>query len=675
MEVGIGPMPRDRFRNTFEAVPSRSRVLMPAATICAGLWLAAVVAGASGLGDASLNAIRIVGFAVTIVLLFLLRREHTGLRRLASTDALTGLVNYRSFHETLEAEVERARAVGRPLALVILDLDDFKAVNDELGHPFGDKILRSVGSVLTGSVRLDDTAARIGGEEFGLILPAADAADAFAVAERARGAIAALSDERVEIACSAGIAAFPADAEDAAGLTQLADSALYWAKRGGKHRTRRFDPGHSPATWTSRQRAEVEELLASDRPVVSVFQPIVSLANGRLVGYEALARFESSSQRSPDVWFAQAHGCGLGPELEAAAITAALEPPSRPYEIHLAINVSPSALSSPAVQRSLRGDLTGLVIEITEHEFVPDDESLAPTLADLRARGAQIAIDDAGAGHAGLKQLMRVRPDIVKLDRALIRDIHTDPARMALVESFVRFARDVGATVCAEGIETLDELAVIADLDVQWGQGYALGRPAEPWARVPTDAAELCRSALAETFRSMPTERHPHGSSDRRLVHVSARLAGARSTRDLETALALIAAELDASKVCLSAWRGDVKILETLAETGETLEDETRFAISDYPLSERVLSEQKAVQVVVGDPDSDPREVELLLELGERSLLMVPVVCRGESLGMIEAYRSEERAWTRSEINRARVVANQFSAVIPGLEPAVHAVA
>ena len=265
-------------------------------------------------------------------------------------------------------------------------------------------------------------------------------------------------------------------------------------------------------------------------PIACVFQPVVSLASGRVVGYEALARFPGSSMRTPDIWFAQAHGCGLGPELEAAAIRAAMEPLGRPLDAHLAINVGPSALSTEAVQRTLRGNLEGIVVEITEHEFVPDDDSLQAAVADLRQRGAQIAIDDAGAGHAGLKQLMRVRPDIVKIDQALIRDIHTDPARMALVESFVRFARDVGATVCAEGIESLDELAVLADLDVQWGQGYALARPSEPWVEIAPEAAELCRTALAETFRSMPAEHHPLGSSDRRLVHVSARLAGARTT-------------------------------------------------------------------------------------------------------------------------------------------------
>ena len=126
---------------------------------------------------------------------------------------------------------------------------------------------------------------------------------------------------------------------------------------------------------------------------------------------------------------------------------------------------------------------------------------------------------------------MAVRPDIVKLDRALIPHIHNDVARMALVESFVRFARDVGATVCAEGIESLDELAVLADLDVEWGQGFVLARPEAPWTDVSPIAAEVCRMALAESFHSLPTEHQPVGASDRRLVHVSARLAAAGTAR------------------------------------------------------------------------------------------------------------------------------------------------
>jgi diguanylate cyclase (GGDEF)-like protein len=642
-------------------------VLIPAAVVACGLlWLGAMTVAGSQLRGSGLIALGVAGLLLFGALLLLIQSQHKRLVSLAATDALTGLANHRCFHETLGFEIERAGELGRPVALVTLDLDNFKAVNDTHGHPYGDTVLSSVGSALRAAIRANDTAARVGGEEFALVLPGTDAETAFAVAERARHNIAAIGVRGLELSCSAGIAAFPADADDPSALCQLADSALYWAKRGGKRRTRRFDPDHSPATWSGRQRAEIEALLAQAQPIHPVFQPVVSLANGRIVGYEALARFPGSSRRAPDVWVAQAHGCGLGPELEAAAISAALEPIGRPFDTHLAINVSPSALSTPIVQRTLSGSLEGIVVEITEHEFVPDDDSIQEAVADLRERGARIAIDDAGAGHAGLKQLMRVRPDIVKLDQALIRDIQTDPARMALVESFVRFARDVGATVCAEGIESLDELAVIADLDVQWGQGYALARPSEPWAGVDRTAAELCRTALAETFRSLPAEGHPVGASDRRLVHLSARLAGVRTRADLESTLTLIAAELGASQVALSAWHAEAAALETLAETGEP-EEQRLFAIDEYPLSARVLREQEAVQVVVGDPDSDPSEVELLLALGERSLLMVPVVCRGESLGLIEAYRADERAWTRAEINRARVVANQFASVIPTL--------
>ena len=469
-----------------------------------------------------------------------------------------------------------------------------------------------------------------------------------------------------QLSCSAGVAAFPGDAEDPSALILLATSALQWAKRGGKRRTRRYDPAHAPATWTDRQRTEIEELLALDRPITPVFQPVVSLASGRIIGYEALSRFGGPNSRTPDVWFAQAHGCGLGAKLEAVAIRAAMEPLGRPLETHLAINVSPSALASDGVQEALGEHMHGVVVEITEHEFVPDDDLLAASVTDLRDRGAMIAIDDAGAGHAGLKQLMAVRPDIVKLDRALTRNIHTDVARMALVESFVRFARDVGATVCAEGIESLDELAVLADLDVEWGQGYVLARPEAPWTDVSPIAAEVCRLTLAESFHSLPTENQPVGASDRRLVHVSARLAAAGSARDLEGALALIAAELGSSKVCLSALDPDDGTLRTLVENGEP-SAETVFRLDDYPLSAEVLRDQTPVQTLAGDPESDPSEVALLLGLGERSVLIVPVVSRGESIGIIEAYRRDERAWTRAEVNRARVIANQFASVIPSL--------
>ncbi len=669
---GVAPplhMLGKRGSNTGDAIPARSRALIAAAAACGLLWVAAVIVAALQIDGPTLIVLGGAGVLVTVALLLLVQRQHSRLRSLAGTDALTGLANHRRFHETLAEELARARELGGPVALVVLDLDNFKPVNETHGHPYGDEVLRAVGAALRAAVPPGGQAARIGGAEFGLILPGSDSDAAFEVAERARSAVAAVPVHGFELTCSAGVAGFPVDAENPSTLSQLASSALYWAKRGGKRRTRRFDPEHSPATWDERQRLEVEELLSLARPVLPAYQPVVSLASGRVIGFEALARFPGEHRRSPEVWFAQAHGCGLGAPLEAAAIHAALEPLGRPFDTHLAINVSPSALGSDAVQGALAGSLEGIVVEITEHEFVPDDDQLARAVADLRERGAKIAIDDAGAGHAGLKQLVSVRPDIVKLDKALTWGIHRDVARMALVESFVRFARDVGATVCAEGIESLDELAVLADLDVEWGQGYVLAHPDAPWPEVSPVASEVCRLALADSFDSLPTEHQPVGASDRRLVHLSARLAAADTPRDLEGALALIAAELGSSKVCLSAYHAEEQMLETLVENGERT-DETRFKLVDYPLSGAVLRDQVPVQTLVGDPDGDPHEAALLLELGERSVLMIPVVSRGESIGIIEAYRTDERAWTRAEVNRARVIANQFASVIPALSRA-----
>jgi len=640
----------------------RRGLLLAAAVGFGILWICVVALASGAIHGGALIVLGSLGVLLTGALLPLLDRQEVELQGLADTDALTGLANHRAFHAALEAELQRAKRDRRHLAVIALDLDNFQAVNDLHGHPFGDEVLSAVGEQLHGVVRKDDVAARTAGEEFALLLPGADGELAYRVAERAREAVAGVEVPGLELSASAGVATFPADAEDASSLSQLAAGALYWAKRRGKHRTGRFDPGHVPLAWTEQQASEVRALLGQAHPIRSVFQPVVALASGHLVGYEALARFTESSGRSREAWFAQAHGCGLGPELEAAAIRAALEPVGRPPDTHLALNISPSAMASDPVIEVLPTDLTGIVIEVTEHEFVPDDDTLTSVLAGMRERGARIAIDDAGAGYAGLRQVMRVRPDIVKLDRELTRDIHADLARMALIESFVRFARRIGATVCAEGVESLDEVPVLGDLDVQWGQGYALAPPAGPWASVSPVAAEVCRAALTQTLRTGPPVEGRITAGDRRLEHLSARLAGVRSPEDLEGVLALIAGELHADNVCLSRFRPEEGVVETLAES-EPYEYQ-RFSLAEYPLTASVLREQVAAQVLVSDPDSDPSEVKLLLAQGRGSMLITPVVSRGESLGTVEAYSETERPWTRTEINRARIIANQFGSVI-----------
>ncbi len=637
-------------------------------TAIAGALLLAVafLLGHSALESQALRTLSGTALVLTCILIGLVaHRQSTELRNLAQTDHLTGLTNHRGFHELLTKELVRAQRNVQQLSLVSIDLDDFKAVNDAHGHPYGDRVLKGVGAQLRGCIRDGDTAARVGGEEFALILPATPSEAAYGIAERARAAISRVPVHGMKLHCSAGIATYPADAEDAATLHQFSDGALYWAKTAGKQRTRRFDADRVKRPLSQRQSEEIRALLERPGAIRPVYQPVVALSTGRLVGYEALARFPAAPARPTAAWFAMAHACGLGPGLEAAAIQAALEPLGRPPGTHLALNVSPSVVLSAVVQDALPDDLSEIVIEVTEHEALSEDEAVREALRDLRARGARVAVDDAGAGYSGLKQLTQVQPDIVKLDRILTEGIHGDPARMALVESFVRFARRTGALVCAEGIETLDEIAALADLDVEWGQGYALGRASEPWAKVPVHAARVCRAGLDEAMRPVPVAQETIVAGDRGLERISARFAATRTKHDLEDALPLLAAEINADSLALSRLHPEEGVLETLAETRK--EHRTLFDLSEYPLTVQVLRTQEAVQVMIGDPETEPSEVDYLLELGYGTLLILPVVYAGESIGALEAYCVQERPWSRTEINRARIIANQIASVYQAL--------
>ena len=200
-------MTRDHARPRREAIPERSRALVPAAATCGLLWLGAVLADGLGIEGPGVIVLGTAGVLATAFLLLVIQRQHARLRSLAATDALTGLVNHRTFHEILASELERGHDQGVPVGLVMIDLDDFKDINDSLGHPYGDEVLRNVGAAIRAAVRGNDTPARVGGEEFGLILPGSDSAAAFAVAERARAAVEALEPGEIRMSCSAGVAA------------------------------------------------------------------------------------------------------------------------------------------------------------------------------------------------------------------------------------------------------------------------------------------------------------------------------------------------------------------------------------------------------------------------------------------------------------------------------------
>ena len=215
-----------------------------------------------------------------------------------------------------------------------------------------------------------------------------------------------------------------------------------------------------------------------------VFQPIVDLGLRQLVAVEALARFSLEPIRPPNEWFDDAAGFGLGVQLELAVIARALEGLDRmPGNILLTLNVSPATAAGSELADVLAGTPSGRVaVELTEHARIEDYGLLLEALDGLRARGILIAVDDAGAGYSGLQQILRLRPDIIKLDIELTRGIDADPVRRALASSLVRFSEETAAVLVAEGIETAAELATLRELGVAWGQGFFLARPGDPSA-------------------------------------------------------------------------------------------------------------------------------------------------------------------------------------------------
>jgi EAL domain-containing protein (putative c-di-GMP-specific phosphodiesterase class I) len=246
--------------------------------------------------------------------------------------------------------------------------------------------------------------------------------------------------------------------------------------------------------------AQVRGAIDGETAVRAVYQPVVDLKRRTVVGYEALARFGAPGAETfgPDTWFAAAHSVGLAAELEARVLRAAFSArPDLPGDCFLAVNVEPESLAEPVVREAFaeQGSLGGIVIEITEHRPLDLDRLEGP-LAWLRGSGALVAVDDAGAGHAGLQQILTLRPSIVKLDRTLIAGIDRDEAKAALVEMLGGFANRIDAWLLAEGIETVGEARRLVDLQVPLVQGYYFARPAPQWATLaPAAVRDLANAA------------------------------------------------------------------------------------------------------------------------------------------------------------------------------------
>lgn len=421
---------------------------------------------------------------------------------LAYFDALTGLANRASMQRELEAAVTSADLNSTEVAVLFVDIDDFKRVNDTYGHQVGDELLRAVAVRLRTAVRPTDVLARPGGDEFLLLMKGSRALTdaATQVAARVVGALhepMELSVGELRIGASVGVSSFPRDAGNVDDLLRHADMAMYVAKRAGKnsfhvHHTSPRDRRSTEAA-VSRQApsaepvldiTELERILAANA-VTTVFQPIVEISSGETVGYEALSRGPRGSQlERPDLLFAAAAAAGRVADLDwlcrVTAVRTALDA-GLGRNRSLFINCEPSALgqSCPEPHAAVwrRGlEELDLVFEITERAVTDRPAELSATIAESRAAGCGIALDDLGADVRSLALLPFVEPDVIKLDLRLVQDRpSTDQA--SIVSAVAAERERTGAVILAEGIENETHVAIARTLGATLGQGWFWGRP------------------------------------------------------------------------------------------------------------------------------------------------------------------------------------------------------
>ena len=428
-----------------------------------------------------------------------MRKSQHELSRLAQFDQLTGLYNRVQMKSAMDISLNKQSGRSKPCALFMLDLDRFKSVNDTLGHPVGDTLLRQVAKRLELSVGANGRVGRLGGDEFQVIMP--DIEDRATLGALAKQIIESLSQpyaidgKRVTIGASIGIAIAPYDGQMSEALVRNADLALYAAKGDGRG-THRF------YTSTMHANAEERRLLENDlrdalkaNELSLAYQPVVSAQTERITGFEALLRWEHPTRGkvSPAEFIPVAEEAGLIASIgEWALRTACDEAAQWPTNARVAVNVSPIQFANPAfptivanalAQSQLPADR--LELEITESVFLNDNDSVDRMFTSLKKLGIRLALDDFGTGYSSLGYLKRAPFDKIKIDQSFVRGAAAaDSRNSAIINAIVSMSDAMEMETTAEGAETHDELDLIRSLGCSHVQGYIYGHPM-PAARIP----------------------------------------------------------------------------------------------------------------------------------------------------------------------------------------------
>ena len=440
-----------------------------------------------------------IAFVITSRMSARIAQAEEQLEYLASTDPLTGLPNRRAFYDALTERLQRGAPGCSRAALILVDLDDFKNVNDTLGHGAGDELLKHVADALRQSVRVADLVSRIGGDEFAVLVAIAkEKAEGIRTAERIARALARPFDlPRASIVASAsvGVSVYPDDAADVAALVSSADIALYAAKSTGKNAAVEFHPN---MTVEARRRARLETQLrkAIEEDALSlVYQPQFSCGTGRMIGVEALARWihPVDGEISPVEFVPVAEDSELIVALGRWVLRRACRDAARwnvepGVELHVAVNVSARQLREADYSQDVKAILADsglsphlLELELTESQLMANMTAGVEAMRQLREAGIRLSLDDFGTGYSSLSYLQSFPVNTLKIDRAFVKPLPR--AGQPIVTAIISMAHSFGIDVVAEGVEDAAQLAWLTDAGCDIVQGYLTGRPM-PFERI-----------------------------------------------------------------------------------------------------------------------------------------------------------------------------------------------
>jgi diguanylate cyclase (GGDEF)-like protein len=413
----------------------------------------------------------------------------------ASHDALTDLPNRVLFNDRLTQAISLAERQKKQLAVMYIDLDHFKKINDSLGHDIGDKLLQSVADRLKASVRRSDTISRLGGDEFLVLLSQVEhEEDAIFSARKILRALTVpyvINSNSLDVSVSIGVSAYPSDGQDAEGLINKADNALYEAKRNGRNAFQ-FFRREMHARLAERQSLEADLRCALGRnEFVLHYQPKLNLKTGLITGVEALIRW-LHPQRGlvyPGQFVPVAEECGLIQSIGQWVLLEACKQARAWIDeglgvVPVSVNVSATEFGAKDFLSGVRAVLiaTGvepknLELELTESVLMHDAEAAVVTLVKLKAMGVQVAIDDFGTGYSSFTYLRRFQSDALKLDHSFVQEIAADPRDAAIVSAMINLGRSLEQRIVAEGVETSAQLEFLQLHGCGEGQGYYFSRP------------------------------------------------------------------------------------------------------------------------------------------------------------------------------------------------------